>query len=167
MHRFNELARDCVASTLNALNVAQEHNMEELKTSSATRLVRGLQMINLQKAILAVGILSMFDAELQGELDCEYGFGRADEILEQKGLTTLREEFGDYRKAINVLKHGRGTSYDALVAKAGALPFRVLLPTEDFFFEGDVAEISTLIEVDDKFVEECARIVREVSQAVR
>lgn len=66
-----------------------------------------------------------------------------------------------------MLKHGRGRSYDALVAKAGALRFRVKLPGEAFFCEGDVSEVSTLIEVDDTFVLSCAEVIREVSVAIR
>jgi hypothetical protein len=62
-----------------------------------------------------------------------------------------------------VLKHGRGRSYDALVKKASALPFRVKRPGESFFCEGDIAEVSTLVEVDDAFLLSCAEIIREVS----
>jgi hypothetical protein len=64
---------------------------------------------------------------------------------------------------VNVLKHGRGRSYDALVAEAVTLPFRVKLPEEAFFNEGDVSEVSALIEVDDRFVLLCADVINQVS----
>jgi hypothetical protein len=88
-------------------------------------------------------------------------------ILGTKGETSLQEKFSDFQGAINALKHGRGRSYDALVAKAAGLPFKVKLPAEDFFNEGDVSEISTLIDVDDNFVRECASLIQDISFAIR
>jgi hypothetical protein len=81
------------------------------------------------------------------------------EILEHEGETALKDSFVDLQLAINVLKHGRGRSYDALVAKSDRLPFRIKRPGEAFFFEGDVSEIATLIEVDDAFVLTESRII--------
>ena len=63
-----------------------------------------------------------------------------------------------------MLKHGRGKSYDTLVEKSGLLPFRIKLPRESFFDEGDITEVSTLIEVDDKFVLNCAELIEQVSK---
>jgi hypothetical protein len=37
------------------------------------------------------------------------------------GELALKERFSEFQLAVNVLKHGRGRSYDALVAKAGSL----------------------------------------------
>lgn len=65
------------------------------------------------------------------------------------------------------LTHGRGKSYDALVANSEDLPFKIKLPNENFFFEGDVSEISTLIEVDDNFVLNCAELIEQISKEVR
>ncbi len=124
-------------------------------------------MVQLQKAILAVGMFSLFEALLQDGLSCSDGFRDAINILDSEGETDLKNRFSDQQLAINVLKHGRGRSYDALVAKGGALPFRVKLPEEAFFFEGDVSEISALIEVDDTFVLSCAEVIRDVSEAIR
>ena len=67
---------------------------------------------------------------------------------------------------MNVLKHGRGRSYDALVAVAATLPFRVKLPHEAYFNEGDISEVSTLIEVNDYFVLLCADVISQVSVAL-
>ena len=68
--------------------------------------------------------------------------------------------------AINALKHGRGASYDALVTKADSLPFRIKRPGQHFYDEGDVSEVSTLVQVDDKFVLGCADVIRDVSEAL-
>jgi len=167
MHRFTDLIDRSTAFTLAALREANERTTDALQTSAATSLVKTLQMIQLQKAILAVGIFSLFEAILQDRLNCKDGFREANDILDCGGQAALKERFNDLQLAINVLKHGRGRSYDALVAKAGALPFRVKLPGESLFYEGDVSEISTLIEVDDRFVLSCAEVIQEVSEAIR
>lgn len=86
--------------------------------------------------------------------------------MDDEGESDLRERFGELILAINVLKHGRGRSYDLLVTKVESLPFRVKLPEEVFFFEGDVSEISTLVEVDDVFVQRCSDVISEVSQVI-
>lgn len=166
MHSFHELIEHCTDFSLEALGQAQARVIDDLETSSATRLVKGLQMIQLQRAISAAGMFSMFDAILQDGLDCSDGFRRAGELLEEQGDFELRARFRDLQLAVNVLKHGRGRSYDALVQRACELPFRVKLPDVHFFNEGDVSEVSTLVEVDDAFVRRCAAVIREVSLAL-
>jgi hypothetical protein len=91
----------------------------------------------------------------------------AHECLVREGEEVLNEPFSDFETAINVLKHGRGRSYDALLATSRGLPFRVKRPNEAYFFEGDVSEITTLIKVDDGFVMGCAEIIRDVSSVIR
>jgi hypothetical protein len=167
MHMFAELVDHCTAFTLEALRQANERAVNGLQTSAATPLVRALQMVQLQKAISAVGMFSLFEAMLQDGLECSDGFRAAAEILEGEGETALKERFVDLQGAINVLKHGRGRSYDSLIAKADRLPFRIKRPGEAFFFEGDVSEIATLIEVDDAFVLNCAEVIRQVSETVQ
>lgn len=166
MHAFSELVQHSTAFTLNALGSAQQGLIEELQSSAATPLIKALQMVQLQRAISAVGMFSMFDAILQEELQCADGFCKAAKLLEAAGEMALKERFGNLQLAVNVLKHGRGGSYDALVKKAGSLPFRVKRPDEAFFCEGDVAEVSTLVEVDDAFVQLCAEVIHDVSVAI-
>jgi hypothetical protein len=167
MHSFSELADSCTTFTLSALREANNRTIDMLQTSGATNLVKTLQMIQLQKAVLAVGLFSIFEADLQTSLGCKNGFKKVKEILNSKGRAELKERFEDLYLAINALKHGRGSSYDALVAKAEQLPFRVKMPNESFFFEGDVSEVDTLIEVNDAFVQLCGNMISEVSQAIR
>ena len=167
MHSFAQLIDSCTAFTLNALARTNEKVIDELQTSAATTLVKALQMIQLQKAISAVGMFSIFEAMLQDGLDCTDGFREVQNILDAAGEPTLKEQFADLQLAINVLKHGRGRSYDALVVKADGLPFRVKRPGEAFFFEGDVSEVPTLIEVDDAFVLGCADVIRRVAERVQ
>jgi hypothetical protein len=108
----------------------------------------------------------MFEATLQDSLGGKYGFDEAEKILDNEGETALKERFCDLQLAINVLKHGRGQSYDKLVAKVSQLPFRIKLPGEAFFCEGDVSEVLTLIEVDNAFVQNCVQVIHEVSAVV-
>ena len=61
----------------------------------------------------------------------------------------------------------KGRSYDALVANAKSLPFKIKLPNESFFCEGDVSEVSTLVQVDDAFVELCGDIIHEVTVIIQ
>lgn len=166
MHRFTELVDRCATFTLETLRVANERTVEELQTSGATSLVKTLQMVQLQKSIFTVGMFSIFEANLQEGLSCSNGFGEAKKILEDEEELDLNERFDDLFLAVNVLKHGRGRSYDALVAKAKILPFRIKLPDESFFFEGDVSEISTLVEVDDAFVQHCGNVISDVSKVI-
>lgn len=167
MHSFDDLIDRCATFTLESLRSANVRTVEALQTSAATPLIKTLQMIQLQKVILAVGMFSIFEASLQDRLGCGDGFREAGAILDQQGENELKEIFSDLAAAINVLKHGKGRSYDALVAKAQTLPFRVKLPDEAFFFEGDVSEVSTLVEVDDEFVQQCGNVFGRVSEVLR
>ena len=124
-------------------------------------------MISLQKSIFAVGMLSMFEAALQEGLQCENGFSEADNVLEEAGETTLKERFDSLRKAINVLKHGKGSSYEALLKNSGSIAFQVKPTSGAYFSEGDVSEISTLVDVDDEFVLSCADVIRDVTSVIR
>jgi hypothetical protein len=167
MHPFSELAYRAAVHSLGNIQAAHANVEEQLQTSGATILVKGLQALQLQKSILAVGMVSMFEAELQDSFSNTDGFKKADEILRSSGEDQLLERFILFRLAINVLKHGRGRSYDALVEKADLLPFRIKKPGDSFFNEGDVAEIGTLVEADDEFVLACAELIESVSKAMK
>jgi hypothetical protein len=167
MHTFTELVDRCTGFTLDALGRAERKLIEDLQTSAATHLVKSLQMVQLQKAISAVGMFSMFEAVLQDGLGCKDGFREAKEILDREREISLKDRFSDLQLAVNVLKHGRGRSYDELVAKAAGLPFRIKQPEERFFDEGDVSEVATLIEVDDAFVWSCVQVIQDVSAIIK
>lgn len=163
MHPFDELVKHCTEFNLNALNEAQRRIDDELQSSAATSLVKAAQMVRMQKVISAVGMFSIFDAVLQDEMKSANGFRSLGKMLENMGKNELKERFNDLCLAINVLKHGRGSSYEKLVMKADVLPFRIKLPGEVFIDEGDITEISTLVEVDDDFLLNCANVIGEVA----
>jgi len=167
MHNFDDLVFRGTVFTLNALNDAYSKVIELLQTSGSTILVKNLQMLQLQKVILATGMFSLFESILQQGLSCNNGYEEAKKILILKKNIELHDRFNDFICAINVLKHGKGRSYDALVAKSKSLPFRIKLPNEYFFYEGNVSEVSTLIEVDDKFVLDCAEIIELVTKVIK
>jgi hypothetical protein len=167
MHSLDDLVYRGTTFTLKSLEEVSSKLTQELQTSASTIAVKNLQMIQLQKAILAIGMFSLFESMLQEWLSCRSGFEKVKKILIQKEKVELHNRFDDFICAINVLKHGHGKSYNALVSKSKALPFRLKLPGESFFYEGDVAEISTLIEVDDKFVLNCAELIEMISKEIR
>ncbi len=167
MHDFNELVHRSTTFSLNTLNKVESELIEQLETGGSIILIKNLQMIQLQKTIIAIGAFSLFESILQNVLACKNGFKEAKNILNQSGNTELSSNFDNFICAINVLKHGKGRSYDTLVAKSESLSFRVKLPDEDFFNEGDISEISTLIEVDDKFVLDCTKLIEEVSKVIK
>ena len=166
MHELTELVDGCITFTIKSLDEINEKTLDALETSANTGLVKTVQMIQLQKVILSVGIFSIFEAWLQKKLHCENGFKKAKEILEKKDKQ-LYEKFNQFYLAINVLKHGKGKSYNDLVSVADELSFTLKMPGQSFFDEGDVSEVSPyLIQVDDQFVLNCADIVRRISKLV-
>jgi len=168
MHSFTELVDRCAALTISSLKEINDRTIESLQTSGATSLVKTLQMIQLQKSILVVGMFSLFESSLQDGLKCKNGFDGALRILEKERELTLVDSFNILYLAVNVLKHGTGKSYKALVARAEySLPFQIRMPGENFFDEGDVSEIFNLIRVDDEFVQYCADVIRQVFDIVK
>ena len=166
MDEFSELIEGATNFTLNSLNELQGNAFNALATGASRISVMHLKMINLHLVALAVGVFSIFEANLQDKLDCENGFREARHVLINEGEAELEERFATYIDAINVLKHGRGRSYQSLISRTGDLPFRIKLDSQDFFFEGDVSEVNTLIDVDVDFVLACSSLVSEVSKVV-
>jgi hypothetical protein len=167
VHSFDELVAGCTEFTLDALRAAQDSIERELETGGATALVRAAQAVQLQKAIAAVGMFSMFDAQLQAYLQVKNGFKAAHRVLEVAGMEDLDQRFSDFEAATNVLKHGAGRSYDVLVKRGPMVPFRIKALDESFFDEGDLSEVSTRVLVNDQFVRDCAEVIAAVAAAVR
>lgn len=166
MHSFADLVSRSTNFALFTLKEPEDEVIEALQTSGATRHVKNLQMIQLHRAVIAVGIFSLFESIVQDRLECRDGFAAVRECLERSDEVDLCNRFSLFVYAINVLKHGRGRSYDALIAIGADLPFRIKRPGEDFFSEGDVSEVATLIEVDDRFVRDCAGLVAQVAGVI-
>lgn len=167
MHRFTELADRAAIFALNSLNDVHNRTVEALQTSGATMHVKNLQMVSLSKAIFAVGLFSIFEAMLQDDFGGAYGFRQARHALKAQGDDGLEAQFENYFLAINVLKHGDGPSYQTLISRRAELPFKVMTDQEFEELEGDVSIVKTLIWVDDEFVENCGKIIRDVTAALQ
>jgi hypothetical protein len=167
MHDFDELVYIGTGFSLSAFEEANTKVIRELHKNGSTNEVKNLQMIQLQKTILAIGMFSLFESILQEALSCQNGFEEAKKILYQKGELELKTRFENFIYAINVLKHGKGRSYDTLLSNSELLPFRVKLPDESFFNEGDISEVQSLIKVDNEFVLNCARLIGQITKEIR
>ncbi|MCC4588937.1 hypothetical protein LL962_17830 [Xanthomonas sp. NCPPB 1067] len=165
MHPFIELATRCVTLTSGLLDETRKHVLAELQQSGATSLVKALQALELQSAIVAVGMVAMFEAALQDALDSENGFREAERLIESTGNPELRARFVNVQLAVNVLKHGRGRSHNDLLARQETLPFRVRAEDE-LFEEGNVSEIGTLVQADDAFLRHCSETIDLVAAVV-
>lgn len=168
MHNYSELITRCTSFTLTTLSETNEKTVTALQTSGATVLVKTLQMIQLQKTIMAIGMFSLFEAMLQDELKCRDGFKEAKIILKKNNHLALYEKFVDLELSINVLKHGKGKSYSALISKnGGTLKNYIKELNVENYEEGDVSEINTLIDVDDNFVNYCSEIILQVAEIIK
>jgi hypothetical protein len=162
-----DLLSMCAEFTLAHSESVQEGILKELQTSARTPFVTSLRMLSLQRAILATGMFSLFEGLLQSHMGWTRPFDQLKEYLQQGGHDALAQKFEDYRLAINVLKHGRGKSYDLLLSRASELEFRIKPEEEHFFDEGDVSEVAVLVLVDDPFVRRCAALIQEVTAIIR
>jgi hypothetical protein len=163
MHSFADLVDRSTHFALFTLKEEEDKVIEALQTSGATRHVKNLQMIRLHRTIIAIGIFSLFESIVQDRLECHDGLAAVRECLDRAGELNLGNRFSLFVYAINVLKHGRGRSCDALIAVSADLPFRIKRLHKGFFSESDVSEVATLIEVDDRFVRDCADLISQVA----
>ncbi|RMZ59838.1 hypothetical protein D1632_09515 [Chryseobacterium nematophagum] len=168
MHKFSELVYRSTSVSLERMKEWEFEVMRELQKNGSSIAVKNLQMIKLHKAIIAIGMFSLFESILQNAFGEEsYAFEEAKKRLGKLDKVELNKSFKYFNKAINVLKHGKGRSYDFLVENSNSLPFRIQLPNEAFFNEGDVSEVVTLIDVDDRFVLDCAKLIEDISNELK
>ena len=163
-----QLLTACANFTLLHTHEAEEQVFKELETSGATRLVNALRIFRLQRAVLAVGMFSMFEALLQSKLKLgwdEPPFKRLEEFLLRHGKADLAAFITDYNLAINVLKHGKGKSYEKLLQRLDRLEFTVR-GDHEVCEEGDVSEVDILVDVDDDFVRRCAELIEQASSVI-
>jgi hypothetical protein len=162
-----ELLTACADFTLQHTHQAEQNTFKQLETSGATRLVNALRIFRLQRAILAVGMFSMFEALLQSKLKWTQPFSQLDDDLRKHNKPDLASAITDYKLAVNVLKHGEGRSHQELLARADKLEFKVRADGDHFHQEGDVSDVDILIDVDDQFVRRCAELIEQASEAIR
>ena len=158
----------CAEFTLSHSRYVEQAAVEELRTSAATPPIIALRLVRLQRAVLALGMFSLFESMLQTRMGWDIPLDQLDAYLKKHGTAGFAQKFNDYKLAINVLKHGKGRSYDELLARSTGLDFTVKSDGEYFFDEGDVSEIlSLLIDVDEKFVFTCASLIEDAATLIR
>lgn len=166
MHNFSLLIEGCVAFMKSRIDETQAEIIGLMRDHPSSIHLKNLQSLRLQYAVTAVGIFSIFEAELQSQLQAEDGFRQLRILLNEHSKDELLLRFDLFKHAVNVLKHGEGRSYDTLREYEENLPFRIKLPDQEFFEEGDCTEIHTLVLADDEFVRNCAEVVHQVSDFI-
>ena len=161
MQRVIQIIFESTESHIENFNKIEELIYMELENSGSTRLVLTLQKMQWERAIFAIGMFSLFEAEIQNELKIEKGwaFKELKQKLENNKRIELLEHFEEFYYAINVLKHGKGMSYTKLLAKRNSLPFEITPTDSAFRHEGDVSEIAALVYVDNNFLEKCLAVI--------
>ena len=167
MHSFSNLISYVVNFNKDSITQTENDIVKKLETCASTPLVLGLQTLQYQIAIVAIGMFSVFDAYLQKTLKCENGFQTARKNLLDNNQNDLVYRFDIITSAINVLKHGKGRSYEYLLSIKKDLPFKIKLPNDSHFHEGDVSEIDTLIQIDLTFLSECEEVIKETCKVLQ
>jgi hypothetical protein len=133
---------------------------------ASTDVTSALRAFKLMRAVSCVGMLSMLEAMVQDRLSYTKPLPDLEAKLRGLGQRDLADRLRDFRDAINVLKHGYGPSYDSLLKRKSNLPFLIKDRDQQFFDEGNVAEVRTLIDVDDGFVIRCCGLVGDIVEVI-
>ena len=126
-------------------SVSELHNLTD-EQSGQTVFVNQLRLATIQIEIAAVGVFSLFEARIQPHFQDGPVFEALRAHLNKEGQSELANDVEYYHLAVNVLKHGMGSSYNKLL-EAPNLPFAIKKKGVPFFDEGDVAEPEGLINV--------------------
>ena len=162
-----DLLRRTVDFSLRAIEADEARVINALQTSAATELINHLRTFRLQRSVLAIGVFSIYESLLQDEFGWSEPFTELSAVLCGEERDELSDTFGDYLKAINVLKHGLGRSHNMLVAKSEVLDFDIKPNYESFFEEGDVSEGQQLIDVGNEFVTRCIELIEQTLNVAR
>jgi hypothetical protein len=138
-----------------------------LETSAATRLLSGIDVCNAQVVVSIVGIFSMYESRLQTAYGWNKPFDEVISALIASHRSSEADLFDDYRLAVNVLKHGVGSSHEKLLARGSRLPFEVQKDFGDLHEEGDVCPPSDLVVVSVKHLEQCCDLIEASWNVVR
>lgn len=111
-----------------------------------TVFVNGLRMTTVEIEIAVVGVFSLFEARMQPNFPKGPFFKQLRTHLIAADQPELAAQIHHYYLAVNVLKHGRGSSYDEL-RQIPNLPFVMKQPEDAFFDEGDIAEPEGLLDI--------------------
>jgi hypothetical protein len=127
--------------------VLELHKLMDEK-GGQTVFVNGLRVATAQIEVAVVGVFSLFEARMQKHVPKGSFFRHLKERLAEEGHPELANDVWCYYLAVNVLKHGEGSSYTEL-CEAPKQPFGIKKPGESFFEECDIAEPEGLINVTE------------------
>jgi hypothetical protein len=96
-----ELLSRCAEFTLSHSAIVEKKVLKELETSARTSLIMTLRTIRLQRAVLAIGMLSLFESLLKTHMNWERPFDRLADYLDEHERSELAQVFEQYRLAIN------------------------------------------------------------------
>lgn len=97
--------------------------MDGAQTDGQASLADDLQLATIEVEVAAVGIVSLFESRMQQRFKRGPFFVQLQKSLNTAGKADLADRVYAYYLAINVLKHGRGKSYDELLALDDAPAF--------------------------------------------
>lgn len=163
-----ELIPAALSRSIRDAKALQERCDEELETGAATSSVNGLRLARVQRVCMVVGAFGILEAELQSLAGYKRPFPELVKHLEEVGNYDLAERLFLFTKAVNVLKHGLGPSHSFLLKQDTLPPFiRVKSDPRQFFSEGDVSEVGTLVEVNAEFTAAATQVIDDVVKVVR
>ena len=151
--------------TASFLHRDAEEELHRLRDDGSSSIVNYSRSAQMQMVMVAVGGFSILEGILEQTRGWAEPFNQMDRELRAKGLGAIADDFMNFRQAVNVLKHGFGRSYEQLIQR-DKLPFRVKKADENFFDEGDIAEIPGLVLVDKDFVLACSIMIEQVCEAL-
>lgn len=161
------LALDRATADARAL---EDECLEALKTSGATVYVNGLRLARVQNVCMIVGAFGILEAEVSSLRAYRCSKKPLQDLvaaLERGGRCCLAQRLRILTRAVNVLKHGRGPSHEWLMnLKEKPAFLRVKVSPKEFFNEGDVSEVPTLVDADSEFVAAAASTLREVVEVI-
>lgn len=158
-----ELLTSCCSFILPQIELGETEALRALMISGSTNSINSMKAFRVHRAIIAVGMFSMFEAALQTEKGWKRPFDVLKKSLKEKKLDELASRFEQYQLAVNVLKHGDGASFRKLQNYRENLEFRIKQSDGWFEGEGDVSEGQFLIDADDTFVLTCADMINEIN----
>ena len=163
---FPELIFTALEGAVDEAQAMETCCIEELEESAATRFINGIRLARVQNICMVVSAFGILEAEIQRVK----GYGKPFSELINEFRTGDNKDLADrieiFVKAINTLKHGYGKSHDYLLRYREDLSFDVKERFEDFFLEGDISEVPTLIDITSQFLNGFLESMKEITRAI-
>lgn len=160
-----ELATMIPLVTLPFVEVASQRFLKELSFFGNTAPINGLVLWNLAYSAVAIGTWHMYEHFATESLGRQNPIKWIISKLQMEGKVELANELETCRLAINVLKHGRGPSYDRLRRQPNLTKMHLRI-TEDEDWEGVVGANPVLLDFNEDFIFAMARSVKAAQEVI-